>query len=151
MSSSYVSAVAAADKDQGISVIIRFAFQCFLVFVPIGLVTVWSRRDPLSWRAFRRSSRGMLGLILTVVFLFLGLFGPHLSSVDPTIQELALRLAPPGHGHLFGMDHLGRDLLSRVLHGARISMIVGVRCNTHIHEHRRPDRDDIGSGGRLAG
>jgi peptide/nickel transport system permease protein len=54
------------------------------------------------------------------------LFGPLLSPYDPAAQELALRLEAPSWAHPFGLDELGRDILSRVLSGARISLFVGV-------------------------
>jgi peptide/nickel transport system permease protein len=52
--------------------------------------------------------------------------GPALVSVDPSAQDLPLRLAGPMVGHPFGLDELGRDMLARVLTGARISFLVGV-------------------------
>lgn len=54
------------------------------------------------------------------------LFGPALTPFDPVSQELALRLAAPTLSHPFGLDELGRDILARVLAGARISFLVGV-------------------------
>ena len=52
--------------------------------------------------------------------------GPWLTRIDPSAQELPLRLAGPMKGHLLGLDELGRDLLARVLVGARISFVVGI-------------------------
>lgn len=52
--------------------------------------------------------------------------GPGLSPYDPAHQELASRLAGPSASHPFGLDELGRDILSRVLSGARISLLVGL-------------------------
>ena len=54
------------------------------------------------------------------------LFGPALAPFDPAAQELPLRLVGPGAAHPFGMDELGRDVLARVLAGARISFLVGI-------------------------
>jgi peptide/nickel transport system permease protein len=54
------------------------------------------------------------------------LLGPVLTPFDPVSQELALRLAAPSLSHPFGLDELGRDILARVLAGARISFFVGV-------------------------
>ncbi|MBN1878801.1 ABC transporter permease subunit [bacterium] len=99
--------------------------RCVILMVFPGLLFWWRSKDPMSWRSFLRSPRSLIGMVLTGLFLFLGLFGPDLTSVDPTAQDLAMRLTPPNLGHWFGMDHVGRDLLSRVLHGARVSMIVG--------------------------
>lgn len=62
-----------------------------------------------------------------VVFLFsLALFAPLLSPYDYDMQDLPARLMPPNRNHWFGTDELGRDILSRVLYGSRISMFVGV-------------------------
>jgi peptide/nickel transport system permease protein len=52
--------------------------------------------------------------------------GPLLTPYDPASQELALRLEGPSSSHLFGLDELGRDILARVLAGARISFLVGL-------------------------
>jgi peptide/nickel transport system permease protein len=52
--------------------------------------------------------------------------GPFLTPYDPTSQELALRLDGPSGSHVFGLDELGRDILARVLAGARISFLVGL-------------------------
>jgi peptide/nickel transport system permease protein len=54
------------------------------------------------------------------------MFGPMLMPFDPSAQELALRLAGPTGTHPFGLDELGRDILARVLAGARISFLVGL-------------------------
>src|SRR5882762_6482292 len=54
------------------------------------------------------------------------LVGPWLTGIDPSAQELPLRLAGPMNGHPFGLDELGRDILARVLTGARISFVVGL-------------------------
>ncbi|MBI5136452.1 MAG: ABC transporter permease [Nitrospirae bacterium] len=51
---------------------------------------------------------------------------PWLAPADPAAQHLALRLLPPGAGHLLGTDALGRDILSRVIHGSRVSLYVAV-------------------------
>ncbi|MDE3156119.1 MAG: ABC transporter permease [Acidobacteriota bacterium] len=66
------------------------------------------------------------GLVVVVLAAVAALFAPWLSPYDPSAQDLALRLAGPGWQHPFGLDELGRDILSRVLAGARISFLVGV-------------------------
>ena len=105
---------------------IGFTLRILILAVFPAALMWWRKRDPGSWRSFRRSTRSVIGLTLTGIFLFVGLFGPDLTSVDPTAQELAVRLAYPRADHWFGLDHVGRDLLSRILHGARISMVVGL-------------------------
>ena len=66
------------------------------------------------------------GAFIVGVALLAALVGPVLSPFDPASQELALRLAAPSVAHPFGLDELGRDILARVLAGARISFLVGV-------------------------
>jgi len=60
------------------------------------------------------------------LLVLLALLAPALAPADPAAQHLPQRLLPPGAGHWMGTDELGRDLVSRVLYGARISMLVGV-------------------------
>ena len=66
-----------------------------------------------------------LGIAIVGLALLGALVGPALSPFDPASQELALRLATPSLSHPFGLDELGRDILARVLAGARISFLVG--------------------------
>src|SRR5712671_9614 len=65
------------------------------------------------------------GLVLVVFFVLLAVFAPLLAPRDPAVIDLPLRLQPPGAHHWLGTDELGRDILSRVIYGARISMLVG--------------------------
>ena len=61
-----------------------------------------------------------------VVAVLAALLGPWLTPFDPAAQLLSLRLSGPSAAHLFGLDELGRDILARVLAGARISLVVGL-------------------------
>jgi peptide/nickel transport system permease protein len=67
-----------------------------------------------------------LGVMLLTGFILCAVFAPWLAPKDPAQLDLAGRLLPPAHGHWFGTDELGRDILSRTLYGARISLIVAV-------------------------
>jgi peptide/nickel transport system permease protein len=67
-----------------------------------------------------------LGLVIIGLAVVAAVAGPWIVPFDPAAQDLALRLAGPTAGHPFGLDELGRDILARVLAGARISLIVGV-------------------------
>jgi peptide/nickel transport system permease protein len=67
-----------------------------------------------------------IGAFIVLVGVAAAIVGPFLTHVDPATQELALRLAGPTSAHPFGLDELGRDILSRVLAGARISFLVGL-------------------------
>jgi peptide/nickel transport system permease protein len=66
------------------------------------------------------------GATIVLVVLAVALLGPLLVPFDTSAQDLARRLAGPDHTHIFGLDELGRDILARVIAGARISLLVGV-------------------------
>jgi len=67
-----------------------------------------------------------VGAVIVVFGVVAALIGPLLTHVDPAAQDLALRLAGPTAAHPLGLDELGRDILARVLAGARISLLVGL-------------------------
>lgn len=71
-------------------------------------------------------TRAYLGIIMTVLFVLAAMLGPLIYSVDPNAQSLMDSLAPPGEDYLLGADQLGRDVLARVLHGARFSAGIAV-------------------------
>jgi peptide/nickel transport system permease protein len=66
------------------------------------------------------------GVLLLLLFTLCAVFAPLLAPHDPAQLDLNARLLPPSHAHLFGTDELGRDILSRTIYGARISLIVAV-------------------------
>ena len=76
-------------------------------------------------RRISRHRAGVVGLLVLVCFVAVALLAPALSAYDPLAQNLEQRLQPPSRPHPMGTDDLGRDLLSRVMHGARISLSVG--------------------------
>ncbi len=67
-----------------------------------------------------------VGLAIVLVTALAALLGPVLTPYDPAAQELSRRLESPSLAHPFGLDELGRDILSRLLSGARISLMVGL-------------------------
>ena len=80
-----------------------------------------------AFKRFLKSPSGKVGLALTLALVLLALFIPVLKPYDPTTDRDYLnRLKPPSLEHPFGTDHLGRDIFTRVLHGSRISLQVGV-------------------------
>lgn len=84
-------------------------------------------RHPLAeaWEMFRRDHTAMFGLVLLLLVIFTGIFGPIIYSGDPFDMVWA-PLSPPGQdGFLLGTDYLGRDLFVMILHGARVSLLVG--------------------------
>jgi peptide/nickel transport system permease protein len=93
--------------------------------------SVKSEREKVSspwldaWRSFRKNKLAMLGLVIILFFILLAIFAPLLTHYDYKAQNLMNRLQPPSSVHWFGTDDLGRDLFTRVIYGARISLWVG--------------------------
>ncbi|GAB6174857.1 ABC transporter permease [Paradesulfitobacterium aromaticivorans] len=78
------------------------------------------------WLRLKRNKLALLGLFLVVLLCSIAIFAGVISPYDPTGQAMKESLRAPSAGHLMGTDVLGRDILSRVFHGARASLIVGV-------------------------
>ncbi len=77
------------------------------------------------WLTFRSNTLAMLGLAVLVIIIVAAIFAPLLATHDPFAQDLGNRLLAPGEkGHFFGTDSLGRDIYSRILYGARISIYI---------------------------
>jgi len=112
----------------------------------LGLLAVWAyamhdltigarrRAEPrgdsqwaIAARHFRKSHLALIGLALIIVFYLVALLAPLLAPFDPIEQgDLAtMRYLPPSGDHLLGTDRFGRDVLSRILYGARISLAIG--------------------------
>ena len=87
----------------------------------IGISQKWSIAE-----AVKRQPLAAVGVVLLIVFTICALFAPWLAPQDPAQLDLAGRLMGPSWAHWFGTDELGRDILSRTLFGARISLIVAV-------------------------
>jgi peptide/nickel transport system permease protein len=88
-----------------------------------------SAQSSLFLDAMRRLFRNKLaitGMVIMGIFLLTALLAPVLAPYDPLRQELILRRRPPSQEHWFGRDDLGRDILSRIIFGARLSLQVGV-------------------------
>jgi peptide/nickel transport system permease protein len=83
----------------------------------------WLRTVPAP---FRRSPLGLAALAVVALWLALAAAAPALAPYEPLGQDIAGRLGPPSSTHWLGTDALGRDILSRILHGARISIPVGL-------------------------
>jgi len=77
-------------------------------------------------RAFFRNRTSIVGACISVVMLSIAILAPSISSYDPLKQNVYHRLTPPERSHLLGTDEYGRDVLSRIFTGARISFLVGV-------------------------
>jgi len=77
-------------------------------------------------RWLRRYGLAAAGAVVLAFWIVVAILAPFLAPYDPNHVNLAARLAPPGAAHWLGTDALGRDVLSRVLYGARISLIAGL-------------------------
>jgi peptide/nickel transport system permease protein len=77
------------------------------------------------WRAFSRNRLALIGGVVVVCLAGLALLAPFISPWDPNRPDVRQILDQPSGNHLFGTDQLGRDVLSRMLYGARVSLAVG--------------------------
>ena len=77
------------------------------------------------WRAFRRNRLAVVGGVVVLVLILLAALAPLLSPWDPHRPDIKKILAEPSRAHPLGTDQLGRDVLSRMLYGARVSLAVG--------------------------
>lgn len=78
------------------------------------------------WRRFCRNKQAMIGLAMLFLLIFAAVFANVIAPYDPVEQNLLIRLQGPSAAHWFGTDELGRDIFSRILYGARISLTVGL-------------------------
>lgn len=77
------------------------------------------------WTRFRTNRLAVSGLVLVAGMFVVALASPWLAPYDPNFIDLKEVLMPPGTAHLLGTDTLGRDVLSRIIFGARVSLMVG--------------------------
>lgn len=79
-----------------------------------------------AWRSFKKNKSALFGLGIVLFFIILAIVGPYIAMQGPNDQNLSIRLQPPSSEFWFGTDDLGRDVLSRILHGAQLSLTVGL-------------------------
>ena len=88
------------------------------------------RARPGAWttlvRFCRKKPLGAAGGVIMLLILLTAVFADQLQTYDPIATDAAQSLAPPSWEHWLGSDHLGRDIYSRIVHGARVSLMVGV-------------------------
>lgn len=77
-------------------------------------------------RKLARNKMAMVSLVVLLLIVAVAVLAPWVAPRDPNRPNLPARLSPPSAEHLFGTDHFGRDVLSRTIHGARVSLVVGV-------------------------
>ncbi|MEW6547615.1 MAG: ABC transporter permease [Bacillota bacterium] len=97
----------------------------------IQAVTVGARERPsmswgqVVWRKFRRHRLALAGAVIIILLYIVAIFAPFLAPYDPYAVDPARRLELPSAAHPMGLDELGRDVLSRVMYGTRVSLTVG--------------------------
>jgi peptide/nickel transport system permease protein len=87
-----------------------------MVNAPTGL--------PSLWRRLRRNRGAVLGLAIVIVYVAIAVLADFIAPYDPDRGVLLDRLAAPSPEHLFGADEIGRDILSRIIMGARVSLVI---------------------------
>jgi peptide/nickel transport system permease protein len=100
---------------------------------PTGATALREDRSPAPrgpfaaiWHFLRRQPVGAIGIFLVAVFGLAGVFADFLAPYNPTANDFSAMIEPPSWAHPLGTDQLGRDLLSRILYGARTAFIVGL-------------------------
>jgi peptide/nickel transport system permease protein len=107
--------------------------------LPLTAVQLQTRRQRM-WQTFLRNRTAVAGLVMTILIVCTAVFAddwiiaaiqgreaqPLLAPYDPTKQDTRRRLEAPSREHPMGLDNYGRDILSRIIYGARVSLLVGV-------------------------
>jgi len=81
-----------------------------------------------AWRRLKKNTFAMVALCAVFFLIILAIFAPFFAPYDPYSQDLSRIAEPPTPEHICGTDSVGRDLLSRIIYGTRISLLVGVVC-----------------------
>jgi peptide/nickel transport system permease protein len=96
------------------------------IATPAPAATARGRAIAATLRAFNTNKASWIGLAIFVAVVLAAIFAPLLAPHDPLEQDVLDRLQPPSVDHLLGTDYFGRDTLSRLLYGARISLVIGI-------------------------
>lgn len=88
----------------------------------------YAHRSPwrMMFNRFKKNKRAMVGLGMVALFIAVALLAPWLAPFDPYKQNMEVMLQSPNASHWFGTDEFGRDMLSRIIYGARISLMIGI-------------------------
>ena len=80
------------------------------------------------WKNLKRNKMALLGLVIIVIIVLLAIFADQIANYDQVVikQNLRMRLKPPSAQHWLGTDEFGRDIFARLVHGARVSLKVGI-------------------------
>jgi len=77
-------------------------------------------------KAFNANKTSWIGLVIFLVIALMAIFAPWVTGQDPLEQDILARLKPPTEAHLLGTDYFGRDIYSRIIYGARLSLLIGL-------------------------
>ncbi|MDY6793171.1 MAG: ABC transporter permease [Thermodesulfobacteriota bacterium] len=78
------------------------------------------------WLTFRRNRPALIGAVVTILIMLIAIFAPWIAPYDPLVQDPAIRLEGITSDHVLGTDDFGRDVLSRIIHGSRVSLVIGL-------------------------
>ena len=78
------------------------------------------------WYRFRKNRMAMIGAATVIIMVFVAIFAKWISPYDPYAVDLLKQFQPPSSRHILGTDIYGRDMLSRIIYGTRISLIIGL-------------------------
>lgn len=78
------------------------------------------------WLTFRRNRPALIGAVVTILIMLIAIFAPWIAPYDPLVQDPAIRLEGMTSDHRLGTDDFGRDVLSRIIHGSRVSLVIGL-------------------------
>ncbi len=92
--------------------------------IPEQPTQVEAEHETRVWKPARRITAFSIGTVLVAILVLTALLAPWLAPFDPNIQHIEMRLLPPSHAHWLGTDGFGRDLLSRVVYGARPTLLL---------------------------
>lgn len=78
------------------------------------------------WRRLRKNKMAMVGMMMVLILLVAAVFAPFIAPYDPAAQDLTKMKQMPSFAHLLGTDDYGRDILSRIIYGGRVSLLVAI-------------------------
>lgn len=81
-----------------------------------------------AWKRFKRNPTALIGLGVVIILILIAIFAPLIAPYDYAAQDYSAMMKKPSAEHLFGTDNFGRDLFSRVVYGARYSLLIAVFC-----------------------
>ncbi len=93
---------------------------------PLPKLAASHRTGNRAWGRFKKNRMAVISLVILATLIVLALLAPVIAPYDPDEQDLLNRLKAPSSDHWFGTDDLGRDVFTRVLYGARVSLSVGI-------------------------